>query len=87
MELGRTFYTTKGVNLEKYHLLSNVKKTYTLNYIDRYQCAHLLKKYQLKTSIEDMGKEILSWHFKILMKSDDVLFEKQPKFLSKRWIQ
>ena len=29
MELGRTFYTTKGVNLEKYHLLSNVKKTYT----------------------------------------------------------
>ena len=30
MELGRTFYTTKGVNLEKYHLLSNVKKTYRL---------------------------------------------------------
>ena len=29
MELGRTFYTTKGVNLEKYHLLSNVKKTYS----------------------------------------------------------
>ena len=39
MELGRTFYTTKGVNLEKYHLLSNVKKTYNYAFF----AAHNLK--------------------------------------------